>query len=832
MDLNIAQALRDDVRLLGDLLGQVMSEHRGHAFLDTVEKIRELAKNARQGAGIEWDNLSDFLREIPEGDLIDIARAFNQFLNLANIAEQHHAQAEESWAGSSLQIAQVEHTRIELVLTAHPTEVLRRTLIQKYDAIGRELSSARNPETLRRLIAEAWHTDEIRRERPTPQEEARWGFAVVENALWAAVPSAMRALDRAAGETLDFKVMPFVFSSWMGGDRDGNPLVTASVTEDVLRLARWMAADLLIRDVSVLNADLSMTLATAQLQEMAGTTYEPYRAVLKRLRDRLLATRDWAETGEPAGESVVLRVEEVIEPLAACYQSLKAKGLGTIADGPLLDTLRRVHCFGIHLVELDIRQHAGRHAEVLSAITRHLGVQDYAVASEEERQTWLIAELNNRRPLFPQQWNQEADVREVLDTIDVVARDDAAGISAYVISMASSPSDVLAVALLLKEAGLHRSLPIVPLFETLADLEGASQTLDALLSIDWYKSYCAGRVQVMIGYSDSAKDAGQFAAAWAQYVAQETLTAVAEKHGVKLTLFHGRGGAIGRGGGSAKQAIESQPPGSVGGALRVTEQGEMIRFKLGTPAVAQTTLLRYLQSTLSATFTPPAAPTAAQRSAMQVLTDLSLQGFRGAVTEDRFVSLFQAVTPEAELAELALGSRPARRSKTSGLADLRAIPWVFAWTQIRLMLPAWLGTDRTVEYLLRENTAYSELAEWPFFVKEMNMLEMVLAKADATLVNYYAQRLIEPSLNDLSQSLIDKLEYLKSNLPELQGAELLASNPDVRDSILVRNTYLDPLHLLQAELLGRRREGNLSEAVSQALKVTMAGISSGLRNTG
>ncbi|MEM7017198.1 MAG: phosphoenolpyruvate carboxylase [Pseudomonadota bacterium] len=834
MALSLSQALRDDVRLLGDLLGQVMSEHRGDDFVDEIENIRALAKDARNGTDVDWDRLSDYLSSLPEDDLIDIARAFNQFLNLVNIAEQHHANDQDEHAIDDLttKLSELEQARIELVLTAHPTEVLRRTLIQKYDAIGAELADARNTDTLKRLIAEAWHTDEIRREKPTPQDEAKWGFAVIENSLWFALPAAMRELDRVVGFTVPYDIMPFAFASWMGGDRDGNPLVTSTVTREVLRLARWMAADLLIRDVTELNAAMSMTPCTPELLKAAGTEYEPYRAVLKPLRDRLIATRDWAETEHAADESVILRNDEVLEPLALCYESLKSCGLDSIANGPLLDTLRRTQCFGVNLLNLDIRQHSGRHADVLAAITAHLDEPDYSTASEAERQTWLLKELQNRRPLFPGIWPQDDEVQEVLNTFRAIAEGNASGIGVYIISMATSPSDVLAVALLLKEAGVKRALPIVPLFETLADLEGAAETVDALLSIEWYKDYCAGQIQIMIGYSDSAKDAGQLAAAWAQYRAQEAVTEVARKHGVQLTLFHGRGGAIGRGGGSAKQAIESQPPGSMGGRLRVTEQGEMIRFKLGTPAIAQDTLLRYLQSTLSTTFTPAAAPTPAQRAEIERLTDVSLDGFRGAVQDDQFVTFFQSITPESELAELALGSRPARRSKTKRLQDLRAIPWVFAWTQIRLMIPAWLGTDRAIENMLADADAFDDLVDWPFFQKEMNMLEMVLAKADTTLVRYYARRLTDSSLHELAETLIDKLDALKQNVPQLRGAELLADNPAVRDAILVRNTYLDPLHLLQAELLGRRREGNQSEAVTQALKVTMAGISSGLRNTG
>ena len=308
---------------------------------------------------------------------------------------------------------------------------------------------------------------------------------------------------------------------------------------------------------------------------------------------------------------------------------------------------------------------------------------------------------------------------------------------------------------------------------------------------------------------------------------------MAAKHGLSLTLFHGRGGAVGRGGGPSAQAIASQPPGTVAGSIRVTEQGEMIRFKLGTPAIAKATLGRYLTATLRATVDPPAAPAPALRQRMDSLAETACEAYRQAVRDPEFVGFFQALTPETELAALALGSRPARRTPAADLDGLRAIPWVFAWTQVRLMLPAWLGTDRAMADLGEDAAAYRQLRQWPFFAMQADMLEMVVAKADATLVRYYATRLAAPDQQAIAEALLKRLAQLAADLPRLADTSgLLAADRQARDSITVRNTYLDPLHLLQAELLARRRRGNESEAVTQALKVTMAGISSGLRNTG
>ena len=837
----LPQALRDDVRLLGSLLGHAIADHRGGEFVARIEVMRALAKQARRGTDDDWRRLIDRLGELPDDELTDFARAFNQFLNLANIAEQRQAARDVEWP-ARVDVEDLASVRVELVLTAHPTEVLRRTLIQKYDAIAALLETReRVPDEereevdarLERLIAESWHTDEIRRERPTPQDEARWGFAVIESSLWQAVPAAMAALDRIHGEPLPPGVMPFAFASWMGGDRDGNPRVTAAVTREVLLRARWTATTLFLRDVEGLNAALSMHAASPELLAASGGAAEPYRAVLHQLRDRLLATRQWAETGGTPPNDAIVSDADLLAPLMLCYDSLHACGMAQIAAGALLDTLRRVHCFGVCLARLDIRQHAGRHAEVLDELTRYLDGDGYAAWPEERRAAWLLAELESRRPLFPATWPASENAAEVIATCAAVAEHDATGVAAYVVSMAAAPSDVLAVALLLKAAGVAKRIPIVPLFETLADLEGAPATMDALLAMPWFRAYVGERLLVMIGYSDSAKDGGQLAAAWAQYRAQEALAEVAAKHGLSLTLFHGRGGAVGRGGGPSAQAIASQPPGTVAGSIRVTEQGEMIRFKLGTPAIAKATLGRYLTATLRATVDPPAAPAPALRRRMDALADTACEAYRQAVRDPEFVGFFQALTPETELAALALGSRPARRTPAADLDGLRAIPWVFAWTQVRLMLPAWLGTDRAMAALAEDAAAYRQLRQWPFFAMQADMLEMVVAKADATLVRYYATRLAAPDQQAIAEALLKRLAQLAADLPRLAGASgLLAADRQARDSITVRNTYLDPLHLLQAELLARRRRGNESEAVTQALKVTMAGISSGLRNTG
>lgn len=862
---HLEAALRDDVRLLGRMLGRVVADARGESFLERIETIRALAKEARTGGEPNWERLNRYLADIPAHEMADVARAFNQFLNLANIAEQHHLTRAHRERAVVLELPPdpalaetLNRLDIELVLTAHPTEVLRRTLIQKYDAIARALAEHDRSDDvsrkavereLERLIAEAWHTDEIRQTRPSPQDEARWGFAVVENSLWDALPRLTGELDEALEAhglpALPLTAAPIRFATWMGGDRDGNPNVTAAVTREVLMLARWMAADLFLRDVEALQASLSMTRCNAELAAAADGAHEPYRAVLRAVRDRLVRTRDWAARLDPEPprdeDTVFLTTEELYAPLALCHRSLTESGTASIAGGPLLDTLRRVAAFGVHLVRLDVRQDASRHTQVFDELTSYLDIRHqgktYGDWPEAQRQRFLLTELTNRRPLFPASWPVSGDSAEVLDTCRVIAQGEAAGIAEYVISMASEPSDVLGVILLLRESGLQRNLPVVPLFETLAALEHAADAIDALLQIPWYADYAAGYQQVMIGYSDSAKDAGQLAAAWAQYQAQERLVAVARSHGVRLALFHGRGGAVGRGGGPAQAAILSQPPGSVAGSLRVTEQGEMIRWKLGLPSLAVQTLRRYLSATVDATLNPPPAPVDAWRSAISAMSGTALRAYRGVVRGDAdFVELFRALTPEQELGILALGSRPARRKDTPGIESLRAIPWVFAWTQVRLMLPAWLGTDEALHAAVADGrqALLGEMLEWPFFRMQMDMLEMVLAKADPTLAQYYARRLTDPGQQHTVETLCRRLQQLTSDLLAITGVpRLLTNDPELAESLVVRNTYLDPLHLLQAELLARRRHDAADrDAVEQALQVTMAGIASGLRNTG
>ena len=884
--------LRDKVRNLGQLLGQTIADDCGDEIFELIENIRNLSKRAHNGSPEDKAELITLLKGLKDNELVPVARGFSQFLNLANIAEQQHTLSwrrqdaqddnmevilEDVFAAVVKQVKGAELNKelckldIELVLTAHPTEIIRRTLIKKYDEIVevlQVLDDIRDDhpkrdsynQQLDNLITEIWRSDEIRQQRPSAVDEAKWGFAVIENSLWQAIPNLMRELDdklELQGEkTLPLDMCPIHFASWMGGDRDGNPNVTANVTGEVLYLARWMAADLYLRDLVSLASQLSMVQATDELKAWVGECSEPYRECLNQLKRKLEQTKIWAaESARLKAHSSLPHISELatlFEPLLLCYKSLCETGMEGIAKGELLDVIRRLSCFGLTLTRLDIRQESDRHSQVDAELCEFYQLGDYLSWDETQKQEFLLKELHSKRPLLPPQagacdlskvkeldaeeefWQPTDDCNEVLKTMQVIAAQGDEGVGNYIISMASEPSDILSVALLLKAAGVERRLPIVPLFETLDDLQFAAERMDKLFALPWYKKYCGLNQQVMIGYSDSAKDAGNMAAAWAQYKTQEELVNCAQRHSVELTLFHGRGGTVGRGGGPAQRAILAQPPGSVKGRLRVTEQGEMIRFKFGFPAVALRSLKIYLAAVLEATLLPPKAAEDEWRTLMESMAQQSVKSYRAMVRENKdFVPYFRSATPEQELGKLALGSRPARRKGSGGIESLRAIPWIFAWMQIRMMVPAWLGADQALADASLNDEKTRLLREmyqqWPFFATYIDMLDMIVGKTDVDIASYYDQQLVTDELQVIGQELRQRLLTIDDSLRIIKPGEGDQAQSQIMQ---VRGTYTDPLHYLQAELLQRARTEQHDPEVERALMVSMAGIAAGMRNTG
>ncbi len=872
--------LRDDIRLLGSLLGDTLRGQAGVELFEAVERVRALSKRARAGDEQAFAELTRALSTMPVESAVPLARAFASFLNLANIAEQHHrirrrrayqrdpatppqrASCEETFRGLIADGVSPEELhrsvsglQVELVLTAHPTEVMRRTLKQKYDRIAEclalrdrgDLTVFESEEllaALRREIHAIWETDELRRERPTPVDEARWGFVVVEQTLWNVVPRFLRAIDRelrrSTGRPLPVEVAPIRFGSWMGGDRDGNPAVTAQVTEEVCLRARWMAAELLYREIDALRDELSMVEATEELREAARGAREPYREVLRGVRARLLATRRHVEARlagrSPDPEPIYDDPRQLAETLRLCYRSLVATGEAPIAEGRLTDVLRQLACFGLTLVRLDLRQESARHTEALDALTRHRGAGSYASWDEERRLRFLLDELTAPESGWPDDLPASDPVRDVVETFRVAARQPPEALGAYVISMARAPSDVLAVELLQRMAGLAPPLRVVPLFETVDDLRGADRTLRRLLETPWYRDKIGDRQEVMIGYSDSAKDGGRLAAAWELYTAQERLVEASREHRVHLTLFHGRGGTVGRGGGPIYLAVLSQPPGSVRGRLRVTEQGEMIQAKFGLPGIAARTLELYTTATLRATLRPAPPVPSEWRETMDGLADASREAYRARVTDPEFIEYFRTVTPVEALGDLNIGSRPARRRPGDGIGTLRAIPWIFAWTQMRLMVPSWLGVGTALEHALREGRQ-DRLREmfrgWPFFRATIDLIEMVLAKVSPEIAAQYEWRLSPERLRAVGAELRSLFRETAESIRAVTGHErLLEDNPVLRRSIDVRNPYVDPINLVQIELLHRLREAPEDERLREALLVTINGVAAGMRNTG
>ena len=874
--------LRHDVHDLGAMLGDTLREQVGKKLFDTVERVRTLARNARAGNDGDFRELEHLLTELPVDEAFNISRAFAHFLTLANVAEQHHRvrrrRVYHQDPEATPQRGSLDETfdrllkdgvtsealheticrlEIEYVLTAHPTEVVRRTLLRKHNRIAallarrdtRDLTAFERDETeqaLRRDVTACWLTDEIRRTRPTPLDEAHGGLAYLEETLWDVVPRFLRLLDAAlqkfTGKPLPLTAAPIRFGSWMGGDRDGNPYVTADVTRKVCLQARRQALMLYARDLKALASELSMTACSDALRARVGNTHEPYRAFLDDMQARLDTTLQDVSAqlaGQPPTQhaNTYANADELADDLLLCHQSLHDVGAGAIADGPLLDTLRRLTCFGLTLARLDVRQEAARHTDVLDAVTRAQGHGAYREWDEAQRQTFLARALQADPVPIPPQLLDDPSHREVLETFRAIAELGPDALGAYVISMAKTPSDILAVAFLQHQAGCRRRLPVVPLFETVDALRQAGATIRQLLTLPWYRQQIGGALQVMVGYSDSAKDAGILTAGWELYKAQEELVQVCREYGVRLTLFHGRGGSIGRGGGPTYAAIQSQPPGSIDGRLRVTEQGEMIQSKFGIPGIALRTLEVYTTAVAEATLCPSPTPSPEWRRCMERLSQTAMAAYREVVREDtRFVPYFRAATPEAVLGELNIGSRPARRRADVGVDSLRAIPWIFAWTQTRLMLPSWLGVGVALEEALRDGQREQLRAmyhNWPFMQSTLDLISMVMAKADGRIAACYDEWLVPDALRPLGEGLRGNLAAaIRAVLAVTGHDDLLATNPVLRRSIDVRNPYVDPLNIVQAALLRRFRDAPEDATLRNALLVTVNGIAAGMRNTG
>ena len=851
------EPIQQNVRDLGTMLGKAIAADQGEQWLERIETVRLEGRDIASGDIKAIAALQEKLANCNEKDLLVYSRAFSQFLNLLNVAEQQYTTSDEGLAelelahpledleehitdiDPSVITAALKKLKIELVLTAHPTEVNRRTFIHKYNQIGQALntnSSAINTR-IEELVEQAWHTDEIRQQRPSPLDESRWGLNSIASNFWYAIPTFMRELDdftfKVTGEHLPQDYTPITMASWMAGDRDGNPFVTAKLSEQALINARLMACHLYLKDFEMLYLELSMSKATNNLIKADKNLQGPYRNLLTPVINLLKVSIEQLKEGNT--DNILSSSEQLLQPLQDCRDSLLSVGLTSVANSLIIDLIRKVNSFGISLVKLDIRQHSERHDSALAELTEFLDLGSYTDWSESKRQEFLLAEIDNPRPLLPKHhWS--ADTQEVFDTFKFIADQPAELFAIYVISMASEVSDVLAVKLLLKASGVEWNMPIAPLFETLEDLNNAPKVMAELLSIDSYRATCNEQHNVMIGYSDSSKDAGVLAATWGQYKCQEKLVEVFNEKDIELKLFHGRGGTIGRGGGPAHAAIASQPPGTLDGGLRVTEQGETIRHKFGTPNLASRSLHLYTSAILECLINPPPVPVKEWRDVMETMSDESCDTYRQYVQgNEDFVKYFRQATPEPELSSLPLGSRPSKRKSDGGIESLRAIPWIFAWSQNRLVVPSWLGLGSAINtaYQNNESLIKDMLEHWPYFRSRISLTEMVYLKSDRQMSALYDDSLVSDKLKVMGNELrAQQIQDEQTILGILGQEKALENDPWNYNSFELRRPYLAPLHLLQIEALKRLRAQPEHPENEQVLMVTMAGIATGMRNTG
>jgi phosphoenolpyruvate carboxylase len=782
-------------------------------------------------------------------------------------------------------LAQAE---IRLVMTAHPTEARRRTTIDKQarifrelraldDRLGRDVEQAQ--ERIRATVQELWGSDELRAISPTVLDEVRGGLVHFTSTLVDVVPRVYRELHRALRDAYpgaEIETPSLLrFGSWIGGDRDGNPFVTPETTIKTLALLREQCLRFLEGRLETIAGRLSFSeriaapggglepiiaygteLFPALARQLASlNSEEPYRRALTFVRERLRAT---AVEGTGAYDSP----GDLLGDLRAIQSSLIADGGAFSAGGDLHDVIRQVEVFGFHFATLDIRQHVKAHRAALDEVFDELHVvSGYANLSESERAELLIRHIADHRPLVPADITHFGDAtRETLETFRMIKRvlDDRhrGAIDAYVISGTEAPSDVLEVLLLMKEASLARAggagarLRIVPLFEAGATLAAAPHTLGMLLATPVYREALRAvgdHQEIMIGYSDSNKDVGYVASGWGTYLAQSRIAEVLRAHGISWIFFHGRGGAIGRGGGPTNDAIMALPPGTVDGRLKMTEQGEVLTAKYTVGEIAH----RELELTTSATLLASAvtlleaggeavepAHSPLYERVLEEMARTSEAMYRRLVQEDpEFVEFFLNVTPVEEVSRLRLGSRPARRQAAGGIEDLRAIPWVFAWTQSRIVLPAWLGLG-TVLHEARERHGIETLramtADWPFFGSLIANAEMGCSKADPGIARRYVALWDDVPARDRIWGVLDaELELTRAELIAIRGgSRLLDSEPVLQASIDRRNPYVDPLSFVQIELLKRRRRGDPDEELTRLSLLVINGIASGLRNTG
>ena len=879
--------LREDIRYLGNILGEVIKEQEGIKFFNLVEKVRKLSKANK----INLKNKNSFkklvktVRNSNPIDTLRLTRAFTHLINFINLAEsidtsrnldeyetkrknlKYNIFIEEIFEKlfknkkiSNNKIYNLaKNLDIGIVLTAHPTEVKRRTLIQKYHKIieileQRDLYNS-HPSKLTQLNKQLhdeftiiWNTDDLKRTKPSPFDEARWGLAIIEDSLWETIPKVYRRLNsiflKNMNRGLPKNFNPIQFGSWMGGDRDGNPNVTAKVTKEVILLSRWEAAKLYEKSLTKIIRSYSMKKCSKKISSKVGKTFEPYRVFLRPLRDKLRLTHRSIEqyfiNKTPLDKNILLSsTEEILKPLRVVRESLEQNHNENVASGELLDLMRRAKCFGINLARLDIRQESSRHRQLIAELIKKKFNKNYYNFTEEEKINFLKSKLTSTKSYINKFKFSNKENNEVWSTFKILADEPSECLGAYVISMTTSVSDILSVSFLQKEAKINNKLRVVPLFETLDDLINAKSIMESLFSKKWYRKLINNKQEVMIGYSDSSKDAGKICASWHQYKAQEEIVRLGKKFDVNVTFFHGRGGSPGRGGGPIQATLRSQPPGSVNGKIRITDQGEVIQQKYGYEPIAEYNLCSYIGAVTEATLNPPPTPKQNWRSLIEKMSDISKSSYRKNINQSsEFIKYFKTVTPSAALGKLSIGSRPSKRKNVDNIKSLRAIPWVFAWTQIRLMLPAWLGSAEALRYAYIKKfrrTLIDMEKNWPFFNSMLDILDMVITKADPDISKIYEKYLADDALKKIGKKLRFQFEVIKKLNKKITTKEVILTRKQFRTLITVRAIYSEVLNIIQPIVifkLKKNKKMSDKKYLNDALLTSIAGISAAMKNTG
>ncbi|MDA7801475.1 phosphoenolpyruvate carboxylase [Candidatus Pelagibacter sp.] len=881
--------LREDIRLLGTFLGRVIRDQEGLAFYKIVERLRLLSKNTLldKNKSKVFLKVSKEVKKLKPKDIFRLTRSFSHILNLMNLAESLDAsrklnEYENPYFKNKNQnifiediiknlfknrnisnnkiYEQATKLNIGIVLTAHPTEVKRRTLIQKYANLIELLEQrhlykkypSKILEIDRKIYTEItviWKTDELKRSKPSPLDEAKWGLAVIEDSLWDTIPKVYKRLNdifrKNLGKDLPRGYNPIQFGSWMGGDRDGNPNVTADVTKKVILFSRWQAAKLYEKELTKLIQDLSMKECSLKIKKIAGNSFEPYRVYLRPIRDKIRLTYQLIEkhlnNNKSLNEKKLLKDKnEILKPLREVRESLNLNRGQHIANADLLDIIRRVRCFGINLARLDIRQESSRHQKLISDVLNKKYKINFSSLSESKKIILLNSLIKQKKYFINNLKIKHKDNKEVWDTFKQISKEPEQCMGAYVISMTSKASDILSVYFLQKQAETKNLLRVVPLFETLDDLKNAKSVMENIFKLSWYRRLINHKQEVMIGYSDSSKDAGKLSASWHQYKLQEELRNLAKKYKIDLVFFHGRGGSAGRGGGPIQATLKSQPANTVNGKIRITDQGEVIQQKYGYKPLAEYNLCSYIGAVMDASLNPPPKSKKNWRELIEKMSEIATSAYRKNLNQSEdFIRYFKTVTPHKSLGKLAIGSRPTKRKNVDNIQSLRAIPWVFAWTQIRLMLPAWLGTTEALRYgsIKKFSKTLTDMEKnWPYFVSTMDILDMVITKVDPEISIIYENNLADSALKRIGKKLRFQFDALVKLHNKITPKEVFKERKEFRKALFIRNNYTETLNILQATIMNKINNNKYKKVdkkfLDDALMTSIAGISAAMKNTG